>query len=134
MTGTNLKNSNDLLIKMIKEQQYWIEWESERVTKLAELIINYLEQIKIESKNVSDEVITHPLFDEINRKLGLLSIALEKVNFKKGLTRDYKHQWITMKKGGIPLFYSYFIKLSKPYDWSSASRLFAFSFSLNPPT
>jgi len=59
---------------------------------LAELIINYLEQIKIESKNVSDEVITHPLFDEINRKLGLLSIALEKVNFKKGLTRDYKHQ------------------------------------------
>lgn len=92
MTCTNSKNSRDLLIKMIKEQQYWIEMESKRVYNLAELIIDYIEGVRIDSKNVSDEVITYPPFGEISRELSELSIALEKVNFKKSIIREYKHQ------------------------------------------
>ena len=47
MTCSNSKDSNDLLIKMIKEQQYWIEKDLKKVNELAELVVSYLEQVRL---------------------------------------------------------------------------------------
>jgi hypothetical protein len=68
---------------MIKEQQYWIELESERVANFAELIIDYIERVLVNSKNASDAVIIYSTFGEINRKLSELSETFKKVNFMK---------------------------------------------------
>jgi hypothetical protein len=77
---------------MIKKEQYRIEKDSKKVTELAELCISYLEYTRLNSKNIDIEVITHPPFGEIHKKLVELSIALEEVSFRKGLIRDYKQQ------------------------------------------
>jgi hypothetical protein len=94
------KNSNvlrDYLMKMIDQQHYWIEIESKKITELTEEIASFIEEVKIDSKDLNISHIIHQPFGELTKKLNKLSIAVERINFRKKVARDFQHELFLLK-------------------------------------
>lgn len=92
MLNTNSTTLTELLIKMIKAEQHQIVGDTKKVAGLAKIVADYIK--RIETVNiVSDvDVISCPPYPKIKKKLDELEITNEKMNFRKGLIRDYIHQ------------------------------------------
>lgn len=92
MSYNKQTTSSELLIKLIKNEQHQIELDTKEVAELARIVTDYVKRIETVNEVSDVEVISSPPYREIKKKLGELEIANEKMNFRKGLIRDYIHR------------------------------------------